>query len=132
MMTREVPHHRTAPIMTDPHRFLTPRRIEQFDHVAHDEFLRVVAVLMVNRRSSIAAHVGRDRAKSQRRKRGKLMAPADRKLRPSVDENYQRTIFGTRCEVETGMPGGFYGVFGDKHLRHLIKIFPRTTLRSGF
>ena len=66
MVTRHIPHHRTAPIMADPDGFFLPERVYQLQHVADDLLLGVIAVLPIHRRAAIAAHVRRYGPKPQR------------------------------------------------------------------
>src|SRR5581483_6604946 len=100
---------------SDPDRLLGAEPVDQFDHVADDVFLRIVLGPGINRGPAIAAHVGRDGAKAERRERGQLMTPANRQLGPSVEEKDERSVLGPVGKVESGMARGFHHVFGDRH-----------------
>jgi hypothetical protein len=87
--------------MTDPDRLVGAQAVEQFDHVGDDVFLCIVLVPVVHAGSAIAAHVRRDGAKAQTAKHRQLMAPRNRKLRPTVDEDDRSSRLGAACKVES-------------------------------
>ena len=75
VVTGQIPYDRATPVMSHPDGFLSAEGVQQVKHVAHNEFLRVVVVVFIDRRTSVAAHVRRDYAETQSAKHGKLMPP---------------------------------------------------------
>lgn len=51
---------------------------------------------------------------------GDLVAPADRALRPTVDEDDERVTLGPGLQVRSAMPRGADGVLGDRDHRAML------------
>ena len=91
---------------------------QQLNHIGHDELLRVISVLGVDRGAAIAAHIRRHRPEAQIGQAGQLMTPTDGEFRPAVHEDNQRSINRSGREIKRGVRSGFHSVLangGDGH-----------------
>ena len=107
MVLGDRPDDRRAPIVADPDRLLGPERAQELDHVGDDLFERIILVARIDARASVAAHVGRNRAKPEGRERRKLLAPGDRQApasragRRSASRSRRRTKERRSCAARS-------------------------------
>src|SRR5215468_4166819 len=99
MMRGEAPNDGAAPIVAHPHRLLGTQGVQEFEHVLDDHLKPVVLMIPVDTRAPVAAHVRRNGAEPQARKARELVAPAERKFRPTVHKYHQGGAGGSAGEV---------------------------------
>ena len=77
MMRGHVPDDRAAPVVPDPDGPVTSQAVEELEHVGDDVLERVILVPRVDAGPAVAAHVGRDRPKTEVGETRQLVTPAD-------------------------------------------------------
>src|SRR6185436_522198 len=101
-------------VMANPNGALDLQCVHELDHVLDDLALRICRVARVcSRRAAIAAHIRRDAAEAERRKRRQLVPPADRKLWPAVQEEDRRALLCSSSEEESAVTRCLDDVLGD-------------------
>src|SRR5262245_42387433 len=126
MMRGEAPNDRAAPIVTHPHCFLGAQRLQEFEHV-FDDYLDLVFMALIDARAPVTSHVRRDGAEPQARKTREMMAPTNRKFRPTVRENDERSPGSPTGQVERRVPGRFRYVLDCRNLAPWITPWTQPT-----
>src|SRR5262249_10156496 len=109
----ETPGDRAAPVVPYPDGAPGAKRFEQLQHVRDDVLEHIVLVARIDTRAAVAAHVRRHGAAAKIGETAELMAPADGKLGPAMQEDDRWRIRRAARQVERRVAVGSGDVFCD-------------------